>query len=92
MLDLLKLFFHAVRHSFQAIGNPSVDRRTRLLERAILAATAIGTLLFFAAVAHIVRFDFDGKLWVYLVIASAACWGLAACIGISLESSSRGDN
>ena len=91
MLDLLKLLFHAMRHSFRSISSPSADKRTRNLERIVLASTAVGAALFVAAVVHIVRFDFAGKLWVYLIIGSAAFWGLAACIGLSLESSAERD-
>ena len=86
MSDFLKLFFGAARYSLAAITNPAADSKTRLQQRAILTLAAVGSVVFGLGVVHIIRFDFRGSVWVWLLIGGAACWGIAACIGISLES------
>ena len=91
MFDILTLFFHAVRYSFKAIAAPAEDRRTRILERMILLLSTTGTILFVGGIWHMFRFNMRGTTWVYLLIFSAVCWGVAACIGKAHESSSPAD-
>ena len=89
MLDLLKLLFVAAKYSARCFTMSCADIGSRRLQYLILLLALSGTVVFVAGVIHIIRFKFDGSLWVWLLIAGGALWGVSGCIGVAMDERSR---